>query len=489
MWPTLPVIQWCVFCRRWFWLEEAPVLFALPASVGSGRLPTVSVSDDVPADGYLSALAQEWSAEREVELRIRLWWQQNAPLRAGREAGDHRARHENMRRLAELLSAADEAVLLAEVHRELGEFSACLSVYESLDARALDTAALRWVDAVAGAAQRGEAAPILLGWDALLMDAEPPPCGNRPADAEAAAGPRAVKTDGRGRGPVDVESSSGPGDTLLPDCIDAGFYPLPVTEDVLAFVDQSTEQSRTPVLSVQLSRIRSEWHGWATFFEDEGEYLVREGRLFTETQWEAYQCFHPQYQAELRWYWSQESWQTMPSDAVRDRYFRIQYQLFYGPLSPPSPQEIRQARDRFAPEWEAMRNGLRAADAEMWEWLEENRFRVYWDLFWARFWGVNNGPLHSPEQFRDAVTMDMEDRRKREQRREVGIPRLRFVELGGAPRWFVYDDELKGRKDAQRLQFVGQLWTDLFDVYPAQLVHLFYDPEAGRTVQFVHDFD
>lgn len=471
MWPTPPVIQWCVFCGRWFWLEEAPVLVELPASVGSGRLPSISVSDDVPEHGYASALAQEWTGEQEAELRIRLWWWQNAQVRAGKEAEDPAGRHRNMERLATLLTDDDRPVLLAEVHRELGQFTSCLNLLDRLDGRTVDTAAIRWAETIAAAARRGEAAPVRLGWDALLESQSPSP---------------EVTCPGDGSRTVSLTASDG---ARLPDCISEGFYPLPVTEDVLAFVNQRTEQACTPVLSVQLSLIQDDWHGWATFFDEGAEYLVREGRLFTDEQWDAYQRFDPEYQADLRWYWSQESWQTAASDAKRDRYFRIQYQLFYGSLEPPSPEEVRHARKRFEPEWEELRTALRSADGEMAEWLDENRSRVYWDLFWARFWGANTGSLHTPEQFRDAVTRDMEDTQRRERRREVGMPRLRFVELGGEPRWFVHREALARRDDAYRLRFVGQLWTDVLDVYPIQLLHLFFDPETGRMVQFAHDFD
>jgi len=143
MLPEVPAVVLCQGCAGAFWLSQAeeagtyePYGFDAespdPAWTAAGRL---AEPDEGSYFKWLDRLLAS-SPERERELRLFAWWRGNDRHREEKSADesdrtDHvLAREANMRALLPLLSSgeATDALMQAEILRELGEFDQALGV-------------------------------------------------------------------------------------------------------------------------------------------------------------------------------------------------------------------------------------------------------------------------------------------------------------------------------------------------------------------------
>lgn len=142
MLPEIAPVALCRGCSGAFWLKQAQALGSYePYGLDADRPdPAWAAADRLgePDEGtYFQWMDRllAWRPERERALRLHAWWRGNDRHRGGKpaeaDAGpDHVvAREANMRALLPLLHSADDsdALMRAEVHRELGEFSQALS--------------------------------------------------------------------------------------------------------------------------------------------------------------------------------------------------------------------------------------------------------------------------------------------------------------------------------------------------------------------------
>ena len=106
-----------------FWVSDAEEIQEMPwgASVeGVANAAPPGVADYHRALKY--GMAD--TPEREIYIRVRLWWLSNDPVRTGKGAPETFGRVENLTRIAELLDITEDEnrIMLAEIHRELGDF-------------------------------------------------------------------------------------------------------------------------------------------------------------------------------------------------------------------------------------------------------------------------------------------------------------------------------------------------------------------------------
>ncbi len=142
MLPEVPAVVLCQGCAGAFWLSQAEEVGAYepygfdterpdPAWAAAGKL------GEPDEGGYFKWLDRllASSPERERELRLFAWWRGNDHYREEKPAEesdrtDHiLAREANMRALLPLLTSGEptDALMQAEILRELGEFDQALA--------------------------------------------------------------------------------------------------------------------------------------------------------------------------------------------------------------------------------------------------------------------------------------------------------------------------------------------------------------------------
>ncbi len=139
MFPIPPVIEWCVECKRWFFIEDAEELFSLPMGKDFGEGMEIGVQDYKKAKDYQEAI-ESFSLqgmrgmERELILRTRLLWEQNDfprhfPADKPNEPKD-KPTIENLESIAETAEYLSQYSLAAEAYRELGDFRRSFDMIE-----------------------------------------------------------------------------------------------------------------------------------------------------------------------------------------------------------------------------------------------------------------------------------------------------------------------------------------------------------------------
>lgn len=156
-----PVLTECEKCATIFWLYKSEVVDTYdwdfdfnnlrwirahdgkewqPAGNPETGEPAIKEARVLPFDKYLIALdagiAQNW--EEEIFVRTRILWGFNDRLRKGEEllqaAGDEERWTDNVRQLLALLAgdSLEEVILMAELHRYLGNFEQCMATINSI---------------------------------------------------------------------------------------------------------------------------------------------------------------------------------------------------------------------------------------------------------------------------------------------------------------------------------------------------------------------
>lgn len=144
MLPEFPNLTKCEKCDTILWLSDMKAIDTNAIRDTENVLPQKN-ADRVKFLGVhdLSRFL-EWDTvkndkEREKTVRQRIWWTFNDRVRAGKEIfvqeNDEVLWKQNCVRLIELLDTKDvnQKIMAAELHRNLGEFDACMELINALD--------------------------------------------------------------------------------------------------------------------------------------------------------------------------------------------------------------------------------------------------------------------------------------------------------------------------------------------------------------------
>jgi hypothetical protein len=166
--PETPRVARCPRCDRCHWLRDAVVVDEIAPWDDTGWrhvrrevrwAGTPRLREPTDEEYYVALDAGELAADPATERGVRLlaWWKRNEPFRYGSDAhGDGTAASAGCRRNLEALVALldeandEERLLIAEVHRELGEFADAKRLTGSLVAGPAAAVARRleaWCDA------------------------------------------------------------------------------------------------------------------------------------------------------------------------------------------------------------------------------------------------------------------------------------------------------------------------------------------------------
>lgn len=183
MLPLRPTLVKCPHCQKLFWMEDSKKLAELGLGESDNRWQNIPDADDPEEKDYIAAAnAPRLSREHEKDARLRAWWLANDMVRehAGKSIAWSGARLENLEKLFALLQDKDpsEALLKAEIARELGRFDACVKL---LDGIPVDAEAKSCGDLLKSLAQQKQS-------KVKLWVGEPnPPKQTKPAGAKAKA--------------------------------------------------------------------------------------------------------------------------------------------------------------------------------------------------------------------------------------------------------------------------------------------------------------
>jgi hypothetical protein len=142
MLPLPPAVVGCEHCKRAYWLKDAKNIGIRPyLDEGKSEWSAVNELSEPSESGYYRAIKHKLAADKNQErfLRIQAWWRRNDRFRNNRDMmSDGKAAskseadptsctpecRENLEALAKLLDKNDpsEALMIAEIKRELGEF-------------------------------------------------------------------------------------------------------------------------------------------------------------------------------------------------------------------------------------------------------------------------------------------------------------------------------------------------------------------------------
>lgn len=142
----------CPECSKYFWREDVPTLESMSHSKYFTKYAENSDKKSprhaawVEGRDYEDMVRQSFWRTKDEEryIRIRAWWSSNGPYRdeSTLEFGLSSEQKKNLRRLLHLLDTddPDEALMKAEILRELGQFEECLKLLANpFDERLLQT--------------------------------------------------------------------------------------------------------------------------------------------------------------------------------------------------------------------------------------------------------------------------------------------------------------------------------------------------------------
>lgn len=142
MLPDSPVVTLCYGCSRFFWVHEAKDIgtFEWDKMIAYERRRAKPVRF-LTADEYFSALQAGIAQTREKEtyIRQRLWWALNDSVRDTPEKPADFLSDERWKKNAKALLALlddksiENKLMIAELHRNLGDFAECIRVLHSID--------------------------------------------------------------------------------------------------------------------------------------------------------------------------------------------------------------------------------------------------------------------------------------------------------------------------------------------------------------------
>lgn len=141
MLPRFPDLIKCGRCGAFFWLHNLEPLnekAQTPETIDQGQYPTNAKFPYLR--DLLEALEKKCYANpaEEFKLRQEIWWAFNDKVRKGKPLHQIRKQkmqwEDNLRKLQALLDPNDpeQAVMIAEIHRNLGEFGKCLELLNIL---------------------------------------------------------------------------------------------------------------------------------------------------------------------------------------------------------------------------------------------------------------------------------------------------------------------------------------------------------------------
>jgi hypothetical protein len=431
MMPIPPLVAWCEWCHTWFFIEDAEPLVELPFGTEPGEHKVIPVSDSLDVEAYRSVLKQSWSKEREILLRIRLMWGYNHTLRQDRYRKDPATveSHDNLERLADLLDSNRDLLMLAEVHRELGEFPRAKEFAIAVIEAESEELNRTWAMRIIRESERRNIFPVQLNDDELFYHEN----------------------------------------LLFPECIDAGYYPLPEWEDVFAFADEKKMELTHPFVSVHFSLVGLQGDGWATFFEDgHSSWHYRYDRLFTQEEWRFFLSLSEGARNELIDFWEMKSYQCDQFNQYElNFYYRTLFRLHYG-YRQPLEKELYDAHFRkYRKAWAGIRASLSLEEGAPEELL------LYWRFFWESFAGRCKLSQIKAELV-DKMSSDLAEAQKLVNRRRDFL--LNHIDT------FEFGDEIS---DASP-RYIGRIPGEFFEKALPGMCSLYFDEEESRFEQY-HD--
>ena len=144
MLPEFPNLTKCTKCNTILWLSDMKEIGTCdawdkkcnPEWKNADRVEFLEVIDLLR---FLELDTVKNNKEKEKIVRQRIWWTFNDRIRDGKEIfiqeTDEVLWEQNCRRLIELFDTADvnQKIMVAELHRNLGEFDICMELINSLD--------------------------------------------------------------------------------------------------------------------------------------------------------------------------------------------------------------------------------------------------------------------------------------------------------------------------------------------------------------------
>ena len=140
MLPEYPNLTSCKNCQSIFWLKELEEIgnFTWRESENL-EWKKADQAEFLTINEYFRAIETDIAEKDELYIRLRIWWSYNDRLRTGREIfmdeEDQLKWSENILKMMDLLDPTDlnEKIMLAEAHRNLGDFDACEKLILSID--------------------------------------------------------------------------------------------------------------------------------------------------------------------------------------------------------------------------------------------------------------------------------------------------------------------------------------------------------------------
>jgi hypothetical protein len=142
MLPEFPNLTDCKKCRNIFWLSKTKKIGEYSWGDEPNQLwENADYAEFLSVHNYFKAIKANIAENRHEELYIRkrIWWSFNDRLRKGgklfRFVNEEVRWKENIDRLLELLDIEqiDQKIMVAELHRNLGEFERCLELINSIE--------------------------------------------------------------------------------------------------------------------------------------------------------------------------------------------------------------------------------------------------------------------------------------------------------------------------------------------------------------------
>lgn len=147
MLPDFPSITRCSTCSKVLWLHKLkPVNTCEPELMGSSEWRAATKAQFAKIEDLFRALSDKLAENRDEEIFIRqqIVWTFNDRVRAGeplfQSEKDEQLWNQNTQDLIQLLDQSDinELILMAELHRYLGNFQECSKLINSIAIEELD---------------------------------------------------------------------------------------------------------------------------------------------------------------------------------------------------------------------------------------------------------------------------------------------------------------------------------------------------------------
>ncbi len=427
----------------------------LPAVIYSSDIPCFDTFDALTIDEYLKALEQKWPENIEKDLRTRLFWIFNHPMRKPHSPDDlHPERIPNIKSLYELLIKQGDSLFLAEIFRELQDFSQCIDLIEIL----LNDPNF---------SQRNHANRIkVCAGDKISM-------------------------------PFRIEEEPSNENKLLfpyEECIENGYFIFPEAEDVFAFSHKNKKEEYKPFLSVDLSKFNDDLNGWVTFTYKPETFIHRYDRLFTNDEWEYFLDLDDEWKDELIWFWSYKSWNLPTDKKDLSDYYRILFTLYhkadyknvdYTPHDSYAGFLNLWREENKLNKWPELLEGRSNWSEEEIKWIDKRKEYYIWkDIFGD--WISAEDTITDPSDLRKLINKDMETCNSEEQDRINAFSGLYYLDR--YRNWFQGHDKTPINSNGDEYFFVGQIWSDYLNVYGSKLLYLFYDDKDNCQIE-VYDYD